>query len=138
MGAARRYESWGEVKTLRIWQPPMTRLDLPPSANNLFINVPGRGRAKTPQYRKWLRDAALTLSPVELLPPKTPVFVRMNVHLGRNRDLDNIVKPVIDALAGAGVIPDDRYVDEIYVSCERTNTIKDQGVWVRASADDTA
>jgi Holliday junction resolvase RusA-like endonuclease len=37
------------------------KLPLPPSANKLFFNVPGKGRVKTRAYKNWRRNAVLSI-----------------------------------------------------------------------------
>lgn len=82
-------------------------LPLPPSTNNLFATVNGR-RVKSRAYREWL--AATGAAPVELRRPKTlPAEVRVTVFgkVNRQRDLDNFLKPVLDSIVAAGVLPGD-------------------------------
>lgn len=55
----------------------------------------------------------MLLSRLPRMPAKTGLRVEMAVGIDYRRDLDNVIKPVMDALADAGVIPDDRYVDVI-------------------------
>lgn len=64
----------------------------PPTTNNLFANVPGKGRVKIRAYRKWLEVA------VPLLGAMTQPF-----------DPDNRVKGCLDAAVQAGVIPGDSW-----------------------------
>lgn len=83
------------------------RVDLPPSVNNLFATV-GRRRVKTKKYKTWLANAVAAL--VELRNPKEfPVGVVVHVvgKVNAARDLDNLLKPIADAMVAAGVLPDD-------------------------------
>ena len=38
----------------------------------------------------------------------------MDVPINYQRDLDNVIKPTLDALKQSSVIPDDRWVNEIH------------------------
>lgn len=89
-------------------------LPLPPSTNNLFATVRGR-RVKSREYKAWLATALALL--VELRRPRTlPASIRASVFgkVNAARDLDNLLKPIGDALVAAGVIPGDsvKYVTE--------------------------
>lgn len=92
-------------------------LPVPPSANNLFFNVAGRGRVRTPRYRAWAAEAAILLVGQPSL--DCPVSLRVRVHGGKgfpvSRDLDNVLKALQDALKAAGCIASDdvRTVREI-------------------------
>lgn len=82
-------------------------LPLPPSVNNLFVTR-GNRRFKSPEYRAWLADAVPKLR--ALKPPATlPAAITVTVlgALNTARDLDNLLKPVGDALVAAGVLPGD-------------------------------
>ncbi len=80
----------------------------PPSTNHLFLTTKTRKRVKTPEYRSWLEQAipvlALLKQP-EKLPCKIDLFLIGNWN--EQRDGDNVVKAVLDALVAAQVIPDD-------------------------------
>ena len=94
--------------------PATVDLPAPPSANALFVVRDGR-RVKTEAYRQWRRDAGMLLavSGMPQHPPKTPLRVTIGAAVNRTRDVDNLIKPTIDALQAAGIIPDDRWVDEV-------------------------
>lgn len=91
---------------------PTARLVFPPpiSTNNLFANVPGRGRVKTKDYSAWqkaVRDILQCQNPL----PTFTVPVEITLYVGEtgvgNMDSDNTAKAIIDALKVAGVIVDD-------------------------------
>lgn len=88
-------------------------LPAPPSVNNLFANVMGKGRIKTREYRDWLATAESLLLGLES-PASYPccVYLVLQGEWDLRRDGDNVFKSVIDAAKNAGVIPSDslRYV----------------------------
>ncbi len=100
-------------------------LACPPSANALTRNVPGRGRVRTRAYRKWIQ-AHLPL--VRLVGDReanrSETRVTMIANIDRRRDLDNLIKPVLDLLVAGCVIADDRWVDEILI---RRGTLPPKG-----------
>lgn len=97
-------------------QPTQTFvLPFPPSVNNLFINVPGRGRIRSPKYRAWQSEAGWRLRLQRALPIKGPVTVEIVAIRpdARRRDIDNLSKAICDLLVANNIIEDDRMVDRI-------------------------
>jgi len=99
--------------------PTQIRLSWPPSLNNMFINVRGRGRVKADAYTQWRNAAGW-----ELLSQKAPRFtgpVKVLIELctphKRRYDPDNRVKPVMDLLVEHRVIAGDtdKHIREITV-----------------------
>ena len=93
-------------------------LPLPPPVNNLFFNLPNRGRAKTAKYESWIRaaDGAIQVQ------AKGQRLVSGNwiCHIicdedQRRGDIDNRTKAVIDRLVHSQLVPDDRYLDRITI-----------------------
>lgn len=91
---------------------PPRRLVLPPpiSVNNLFGNVPGKGRVITPEYRAWKKLAAERLA-VQQCRPTFTVPVEITYFVGEAgvgmMDAGNVDKAATDALVAAKVIHDD-------------------------------
>lgn len=92
-------------------------LSLPPSTNGLFTSVKGKNgktiRVKSKAYTAWHAVAVPKLW--SLNPPKTYPCTFFWLVVGKidtRRDGDNLLKPLVDAVVNAGVIPDDsvRYV----------------------------
>ena len=51
------------------------------------------------------------------MPEKTPLSVEILASINRKRDIDNLIKPILDSLQKSLVIADDRWVD--FVSARR-------------------
>jgi Holliday junction resolvase RusA-like endonuclease len=95
----------------------------PPSANRLWKTFRGRA-VRSAEFNNWLKEAVIQIQS-NIRPTSGPVAVRLVLHLGsgvmRTADLDNFLKPTLDALKpetrhketgqvtkpGAGVIADD-------------------------------
>lgn len=90
--------------------PALIVLPDPISTNNLYLNVPGRGRVMSKDYTYWKRLAARTLSAQSPL-PKFALPVHVIFYVGEKNtgqmDSDNTLKAYMDALKTAGVIHDD-------------------------------
>lgn len=90
---------------------------LPPSVNNLFANVPGKGRVKSDAYRTWLNAVSWDVALQKQLPIKGEV--ELEILAGRpdkrRRDISNIIKGVEDLLVRHGLIEDDSLVRKLSV-----------------------
>ena len=96
-------------------------LPVPPSLNMAFLNVRKRGRVKAPHYREWcsVADQLLALSGNKPLTGSVGVSIKLPRIRG---DIDNRVKPILDALSRSGLIDDDRKVE--WLSVERDASAK--------------
>jgi crossover junction endodeoxyribonuclease RusA len=92
-------------------------LPLPPSANKLFANVPGKGRVKTRAYKNWRRNAILSIFAQVRADRRIggPVGLSFCVPTGMRGDLDNRLKATIDALVASNRIDDDKHVQSILI-----------------------
>lgn len=81
---------------------------MPPSTNELFRNVPGRGRTVTGAYQRWVSDAKTYFRGVKYSMFDVPVEITVTMPDGRGPDCDNALKAPIDLLKTMGVIRDDR------------------------------
>lgn len=90
--------------------PALVVLPDPISTNNLFANLPGRGRVMTKAYRDWKQLAARMLMAQRPL-PTFALPVEITIYAGEKNtgpmDADNAVKACLDALVVAKVIHDD-------------------------------
>jgi len=96
-------------------------LPYPPSVNQLYRNVAGRGRVKTDRYKTWLRAAGnelLATPPGDRAPIIGPYI--LNVLAGRpdkrRRDLDNLLKATSDLLVKHGLIDGDHLAVSVTVA----------------------
>lgn len=84
---------------------------LPPSLNNMFVNVRGRGRIKSDRYRTWINAAGWDVKIAKAKPMHGPVRVSILLNRPSKRsDLDNLTKPILDLLVTHGVLLDDSQV----------------------------
>lgn len=89
-------------------------IPLPPTANSLFANAPGKGRVRTTKYRSWATAAGWMIKTQCVGPvPGSRWCVSIEAPIGHTRDLDNVAKPTLDLLVAMHLIGDDRYVDQI-------------------------
>ena len=92
-------------------------LPLPPSANKLFANVPGKGRVKTKAYKTWQRNAILSIFAQVRADRRIGGAVGLSICVpsGMRGDLDNRIKATIDALVASNRIDDDKHVQSIII-----------------------
>ena len=101
-------------------------LPAPPSPNKLWVPVVHNYRAslaKSKAYKAWIQSAIphVWKQRPEKIPNRTPFGVQIECVLSRRRDVDGVVKAVLDLLGpkdkvkpqGMGIIPDDRWADEV-------------------------
>lgn len=91
-------------------------LPMPPSVNQAYRNVPGRGRVKTDAARKY-EGAVLAIlmahrPRIKTIKGDVVVFAAFGPR-NRRRDLDNLLKLPLDAIVKAGVIEDDSRIVEL-------------------------
>jgi Holliday junction resolvase RusA-like endonuclease len=111
-------------------------LPFPPSVNNLFANG-SSGRYITQQYKDWRTSAGwkLKIDRTPRLPGPVKITLTYEERRGR-RDLDNLLKPVLDLLVEHKIIDGDHrtVVREIAASW----SAKVQGVRVTVSPAEAA
>lgn len=79
---------------------------VPPSANNLFATVKRR-RVKSAEYRYWLKQVVPTFRTLKPVAGPCRVNVTIDGEVNMQRDGDNFIKPIHDALVESGVIAGD-------------------------------
>lgn len=82
----------------------------PPSANRIWRQ--GQGRVhKSKEYQDWLALAAweirAQLGPKKVITEPFKLTIRVNRPDRRKRDLDNLLKPILDLLGHYGLIEND-------------------------------
>lgn len=91
----------------------------PPSVNNLFANVQGKGRRKSERYRMWSRIAQTEILagrakwPIKRIGGPVEVVIELGRPDKRKRDLDNYAKALLDTLVEMDVIDDDRQIEDL-------------------------
>jgi crossover junction endodeoxyribonuclease RusA len=100
----------------------------------MFMNIRGRGRIKTKKYRDWLTAMGGHLIDQKVLPITGPFAVLVGVTRPdrRKRDLDNMIKPILDLLTIHGLIDDDSLAQ--YITLEWTRGDASAGVRVTLTA----
>ncbi len=93
------------------------KLPLPPSANKLFANVPGKGRVQTRAYKNWRKNAVLSIFAQVRADQRIggPVALSICVPSGMRGYLDNRLKALIDSLVASNRIDDDKHVQSITI-----------------------
>lgn len=95
-------------------------VDIPPTSNHRLMPVQtakGLRLVKTPEYRRWMEQAVISLANqnreyrATILNERLAVFITVLFPDKRRRDIDNLLKPINDALTKAGVIADDSLID---------------------------
>lgn len=93
-------------------------LPWPPSNNHYYTVARGR-KILSPEGRAYGEAAALACAgqkrPVQPLSGRLGVEVLVSPPDRRRRDLDNMLKPVLDVLTRAGVIEDDGLIDNLWI-----------------------
>lgn len=95
---------------------------VPPSTNQLYANVPGKGRVKTKAYKDWLAAAEPHLYGLSVPPP--PWSIRYTITAGEGwhdgRDIGNTEKALTDLLVGVGLLANDnsRHVRRIVIELD--------------------
>ena len=92
------------------------RIPQPPSVNNLYRNVPGKGRVRSNEYRRWQTEAGWQVQATQ--PGQVSGAVTVSYQIPRpqdrrRRDIDNLAKPLNDLLVKHGVIEDDSRVQTV-------------------------
>lgn len=113
-------------------------LPYPPSVNGMFANRKG-GRRKTDQYISWLSEAKSDLDAQKFFDGfkwenhtgLVDVIMMFKAPDKRIRDVDNLIKPVLDFLVTHKVIAgdDSRFVQNIHAGWWN-NTMKQAGCFI--------
>ena len=89
-------------------------LPYPPTINTYYATVRGR-RVLSKRGREFKKTVSL-IAPAKGLTGRLKVAIDLYPPDRRKRDIDNVQKPVLDALTEAGVWGDDSQVDELSIT----------------------
>ena len=93
----------------------------PFSANNMYTPVAKGKMVKSKKYRKWidLNTPILkeNLLPATKLPIDVEILIMADVFWKMKCDSDKIIKPIVDLLVRAEIVPDDktRFINSVKV-----------------------
>lgn len=94
--------------------------EMPPSANSMRAHFIAGGKVrsvKSKNYAEWKKSAAWEIAsarPGKMSGPyRLSIAVQRNWRSKRARDIDNLIKPVSDALVAAGVVSDDSLAESV-------------------------
>lgn len=92
-------------------------LPFPPSLNNLYINVPGRGRVLSKRGKAFKKavHACCDAQDVQHAIGKLEVTILAYPPDKRRRDVDGLFKAILDSLQAAGVFDDDSQVEVLTI-----------------------
>ena len=91
---------------------------LPPSTNSLFVNIPGKGRARSKAYRAWLEEAGYLLASQRPGSVSGPFSVIVRIPEKARLDLDNAYKAIGDIMVKHRITSDDKLLHKLTI--ERT------------------
>lgn len=97
--------------------PASFSMPTPPSVNEIYRNVRGKGRVKAGVYDNFILMgiAAIRRQKVQPIPGRVVAIFGVE-RMSLQADIDNRLKAMLDAIVKAGVIEDDRFVTGIAVS----------------------
>jgi Holliday junction resolvase RusA-like endonuclease len=90
---------------------------VPPTTNHLFATVRGR-RVKSAAYKAWIDLAGWEIRARHIPLTVGPVAVEIEVErpkTARRTDVDNRLKPTLDAIVKAGTIEDDSLIERVTI-----------------------
>ena len=102
-------------------------LPWPPTVNTYWRNIKGR-TIISERGRKYRLEVLAQLAGAEPMMGRLAIKIAANPPDKRKRDLDNILKALLDSLTFAHVIEDDSQFD--FISIARRDVIKDGAVQI--------
>ena len=95
-------------------------IPMPPSVNQMYRNVSGKGRVKTKKYLDWIVDCEFTFHEQKKRNEPVPGNFNCEIVLSEesrrpNADCDNRIKAVLDLLQAWNLITDDCLADKVIV-----------------------
>lgn len=96
--------------------PVAFTLPVPPSVNELYRNLPGRGRVQSAVYHEFIRFGITSIRNQKVQPVPGRVMAIFGVERSSlAADIDNRLKAMLDTIVKAEVIKDDNMVTAIAV-----------------------
>lgn len=87
---------------------------MPPSVNECFANVQGKGRIRSQRYRQWAQAAGWDMNGKGTVSGPFVVIITLDRARRHPRaDADNFIKPTLDLLVTHKVIEDDRFCESV-------------------------
>ena len=92
-------------------------LPWPPSTNTYYRSVLGRTilSSKAREFKTAVQACVLSNGPIPHFDGRLKVLIKLAQPTRKVIDIDNRIKPTLDALVNAGVMDDDSQVDELTV-----------------------
>ncbi len=96
-------------------------IDQPFSANKMYVPIARGKMVKSKKYNTWIEKnlpyIKENLSPAKNFPVVIDILVMANNQWKMKNDPDNLLKPIVDLLVRAEIIPDDtaRCVETVHV-----------------------
>jgi crossover junction endodeoxyribonuclease RusA len=100
----------GQVLTEQAIVPVIIEIPYPPSVNGIWRGSKGGRHYLSAKYKSWREAAGLMVNAQargKRVSGPFAVEIQASRPDKRRRDIDNIVKPILDLLASMGVTPDD-------------------------------
>ena len=94
---------------------------LPPPLSACYTNVRGRGRVKTNRYKKWQAESASVVlhaqhQRIRVFNGPVHVDIEITQPDKRRRDLDNMLKALLDLLVELFVLKDDSQIEKLCIA----------------------
>jgi Holliday junction resolvase RusA-like endonuclease len=104
-------------------------LPFPGSINGLWRCIGGRNilSKKGREYQAAAQQYLMTQRPLPRFDSPVSVEIALCPPSRRRMDIDNRIKPVLDALQEAGVLADDSLVHRLVVTWDRSQEVADAG-----------
>lgn len=105
------------VPMRRLAEEVLFSISTPPSVNALFKNRRG-GRAKTAEYKAWIRHAGIEINAQLVGAILFGADLRMSIAVyprNRRADISNLIKAVEDLCVRMGIIRDDSDVVDLHI-----------------------
>ena len=96
-------------------------IEEPFSANKMYVPIARGKMVKSKKYNVWIEKHTPilkeTMEPAKVFPIDVEILVMADYIWKNKNDTDNLIKPIVDLLKRANIIPDDttRYVNSVKI-----------------------